>query len=573
MTLTRHMLKKDFRYLRWMLIAWIALTIVDTLSRVMMPALTVGSERFGNAAPFWSLLLWLAYTMALFAFVSHQIQAEPLVGSTAFWLTRPVPRRALFQSKLLGLLLFIALPGLIAEGLLMAAFHVPAGSIVRSLMEQALSMLGLLLILAFASTVTSNLVRLLLLIIGTIIVLFVAALVASIVWQPTMDPNMMRPNVPQDPTAGLVGSVVLAIGVAFAIWRHYARRRRAVAIGLFLIAGAVSIAAEALWPGVSLFGGEPTLSGAWARDASISRLHLRADAGLPGRWVNETNAYNIGAGHTGERVMRQIAAPLVLDGLPAEYTISPFTMDARLQFEDGRVIRGNRSFPRNVTVSARTGAMLPVPYRGADAVRNEEWPVLMTAPADELSRAGTRAGHYAGTFECLVTKHDRLGVLPLTPGATVTDGPRSLAIANAIFRPNACAVTIRTTTVDTLADQLITPVLVTSFRQRGDGLPLRDQMAYTDGAYVGGIGSDGGGIGSMHAMFLLPMLRPARPMEIAYQIKRIFYPTSAAPIGSGPPCDQIELVVERTTYAGRLTRTVEIPDFRVDRADSLSPQP
>jgi hypothetical protein len=570
MTLTRHMLKKDARYLRWLLIIWIAVTIVDTLSHVMVPALTARSERFANAAPFWSLLLWLAYTMALVAFVSHQIHAETLVGSDAFWLTRPVPRRALFQTKLLGLLLFVALPSLVAEGLLMAAFRVPPGTILRSLMEQALSTLALLFVLAFASTLTTNLLRLLVLIIGTIIVGFAGALVAIIFWEPAMDPSMMRPNVPQDPTVGLVGSIVLAIGVLFAIWRHYAHRRRAVAVALFLAAFAMSTAAEALWPGVSLFGGEPTLSDAWARDPSISKLRLRADAGLPGHMFINTAAYHFGARHDAERSMKQIAAPIVLDGLPAQYTISPFTMDARLQFEDGRVIRSTRSFPQQVTVSTSTGALVRRPHTPADYVRDETWPVLMMAPADELSHVGMRAGHYTGTFECLVTKHDTLAVLPLTAGAIVTDGSRSIAIADASYRPNACAVTIRTTTVNVLADQLTTPMLIANFRRRADGMALRDTIAFVTDGYGSGGGSYAANVGSMHATFMLPMPRPARPMDVAYRVNRIFYPVIADPMqaGSGPPCDAIELVVERTTYAGRLTRTLEIPEFQITDSEA-----
>src|SRR6185295_906303 len=71
-------------------------------------------------------VLWLTELLLLFVLIALVVQTHPLVGSDAFWMTRPIPPRTLLASKLVLLgLAMVAVP-VLAELVLMAAYHVPA---------------------------------------------------------------------------------------------------------------------------------------------------------------------------------------------------------------------------------------------------------------------------------------------------------------------------------------------------------------------------------------------------------------------------------------------------------------
>ncbi len=564
MALTRHMLRKDFRAERWLLLGWILFSMIEAVNRVLTPRLQMDT-RYSGTASMWGLLLWLADWLFLLAFVAHHIQAEPLVGTTAFWLTRPVPRRALFVSKLAGLCLFVTLPGLVVEIGLLAVFHVPVGIMVAALIQQALNSMLLMLVLAFAASVTSSTIRLLQLVIGTLIGLVVLGLVLALVFADIPDLEPIEPRGMLDPTSQVIALVFLMLGLAIALGYHYASRRRAIAVLLFVVAFFAADAAGEHWPRRwSLFGGAPTIDASWARDPTVSRLRLASDDRLYAQSLTRP-------GRQAELMLKVVAAPVVLDALPTDYTVSPFTREARLEFDDGRVIHSERGYGQRVRVSAATARMLPRADVFTVPSRYDEWPVLMRVPQEVFQEDGRRPGRYTGTFDFIVTRHVALAVLPVAVGAGYVDGPRSVTIADTVYRLNRCSVTLGVSTVMTWTSQLSDPKLVTHFRRRDDGLALHDNPDFEAAAWantnsapvrmqagVGGMGGVSFWIGST----FLP-----NPFQLTYQIIAPTNPVAVDPSKtspSGPACDQMEMVVERTTYAGRLTRMLEIPDFRMD---------
>ncbi len=564
MALTRHLLRKDFRAERWLLLGWILFSVIEAVNRVLTPRLQM-DRMYSGTASMWGLLLWLADWLFLLAFVAHHIQAEPLVSTTAFWLTRPVPRRALLVSKLAGLFLLIILPGLVVEIGLLAVFHVPVGIMVAALIQQALNSVLLMLMLAFAASVTSSTMRLLQLVIGTLIGLVVLGLVLALIFADMPD-GPIEPRGMLDPTSQVVALVLLMIGLAIALWYHYASRRRAIAVLLFVVAFFAADAVGEHWPrGWSLFGGAPTIDASWARDPTVSRLRLASDDRLYAQSLTRP-------GRQAELMLKVVAAPVVLDALPTDYTVSPFTREARLQFDDGRVIHSERGYGQRVRVSAATARLLPRADVFTVPSRYDEWPVLMRVPQEVFQEDGRRPGRYTGTFDFIVTRHEALAVLPVAVGASYVDGPRSVTIADTVYRLSRCSVTLGVSTVLTWTSQLSDPKLVTHFRRRGDGLALHDNpdfeaaaSANTNSAPVDMQATRVGGMGGVS--FWIGSTFLPNPFQLTYQV---IAPTNPVTVDtsktspSGPECDQMEMVVERTTHAGLLTRMLEVSNFRMD---------
>jgi len=160
-------------------------------------------------------------------------------------------------------------------------------------------------------------------------------------------------------------------------------------------------------------------------------------------------------------------------------------------------------------------------------------------------------------------------VLPLTNGASFVDGARSVTVAGTAYRANRCVVSLESSAADTFASQLSQPRLVPHFRLR-DGVLLADRPDFQSSQSFGRApvsmhAGGGGGIGSIY-FGVGPVYLP-QPLQITYFTLEPTFAVAidlSRPVPPGPPCDHIELVLERTTYAGRLTRTLELADFRMD---------
>jgi hypothetical protein len=113
MSLVLHIVWKDARRLRWPLAAWLTLVALN---------LAIGfSLVLGGGLGDWPVarlqditgglaVLELGLTFVLTALL---VQEDGLVGSTAFWLTRPIARGRLLAAKLAGWFLLLWLPGLV----------------------------------------------------------------------------------------------------------------------------------------------------------------------------------------------------------------------------------------------------------------------------------------------------------------------------------------------------------------------------------------------------------------------------------------------------------------------------
>ena len=111
MNLIWHIIKKDVRALRWPLGLWTLVIILKLGTGVLL--LTAD----GTEAPEWfTRLEGIATTFAglellSVLLVAALVQEDPLVGSSAFWVTRPVSGGRLLRAKLAAIgLVFILWP-------------------------------------------------------------------------------------------------------------------------------------------------------------------------------------------------------------------------------------------------------------------------------------------------------------------------------------------------------------------------------------------------------------------------------------------------------------------------------
>jgi len=541
MALMWHILKKDLRRLRWLLIAWIALLTLGAIANGRGPFSSVDGDalRLLNTFVEFTRLVTVLWPVPIVGLLVHD---DPLAGSDAFWLTRPIPRRTLFWSKLWLLVMGVAVPSLIADEVLMATFHVSARTLWLAAPELLLTSVAALALLFLAAAVTRRSWHFL-------VVLAVVATISGVVLQSL---GVLRQIIAEqyprpaaaDETALFVGFALFIAGVLFAVRYHYARRQPEKATALAAAALLVAVMIGSSWPAGWQVFREPQVDEPWARDPTLTKLTFAPD---PPRIFSTYD-------DTWGTFYYSVALPVALEGVPPSYAIDPITAETSFRLDNGDVVRGLRRSGM-YTYIARSSPQRGLRTRGwsvdagtAPARWEELWPVLLYLSPRDFARVDGRTGTYRGTLEYALRRYDDLGARPVRPGLVYAHGGESLAVLGTRQLDRGCLVAVRTTETVFAVDRMLRATVHHSFRRRGSG-ELLNSDEYRDTSEFSPLRIAGFG--------------PAR-LRIRYDIVVLDKPdTGSRDTWQAPTCDEIDIVVERSQYAGRVVRTLDIPRLRI----------
>ena len=536
MTLAWHIAAKDLRTHRFALIAWAVVLLVSASFRVITPQ--VGQEpAWRMMVPLWALLGIFGYAVIWIVCVASIIQEDRLVGSTAFWLTRPIAPAQLLGAKLLGLFVCIIVPSLLLEATVMAAWHVSPGVIFVALLQESWMLALISLVFVFLASVTSTVVRVLIVLAVVITAELVTLQIAGAIIRRQLAANgtstgMVFFSLPFgyiDPNALLLGGTFFAIGVLFAIAYQYRHRRPGPAIAVFLAVGAVTWMVQGAWAHVPLLREPSVEQEPWARDA---RARVRTVAFPDGSPLSASMSL------VHEVSTTVVTAPVTLDGLPDGYIATPILRQAALTFDDrSRLdsIETPRSW-RSVKVDAHV----------------ERWAPLVEVTDDALRQHGTRPAVYTGTFDFIIERQIPIATLPIAVGAMATDGARSVTISSTRYESSGCTMKLTTTAVTLATRAREWPDLVLRYQFR-DGREMTDPYAPPrENARVFIEPRVAAGTVSLLRPFTL-FVRDAYP--------RLPHDESG-PVQAA--CRDITMRVISVGYVGRLTRTLELHDFRLN---------
>ena len=157
MNLVLHIVRKDFRHLRFYLAGWFGLVILRAAVIGYGP-LDSSTWDF-NSSFYYELLAWFPQICLLPIMVARLVQDDSLVGSTSFWLGRPIFGRQLLLGKSLFLGLTVILPLFVVELLLFGFHGVTLRDVFRSIPQILAYELLLISVLLLLAAVTRKLVH------------------------------------------------------------------------------------------------------------------------------------------------------------------------------------------------------------------------------------------------------------------------------------------------------------------------------------------------------------------------------------------------------------------------------
>ena len=182
MNLTLHIMGKDYRCL-WPFLTLFYLLLIFHAALIGLGAIIgpdVEALFLGIALTLLLALVFILKVCLLAVIVARLVQGDSTVGSTAFWLSRPVSGGRLLLSKSLFLMLTVIAPILLVESGLLGVHGVTLYDTFRSIPQIVLPALLATLLLIMLASLTSSLPRMVVL--GILATVAVVLLSSALAW-------------------------------------------------------------------------------------------------------------------------------------------------------------------------------------------------------------------------------------------------------------------------------------------------------------------------------------------------------------------------------------------------------
>ncbi len=444
MTLLRHLLAKDFRRLRWLLLAWLAIVISRVAAATVRSDLAFEDLAAQAAIETVSQLLLMIDLPVFVLLVSWLIHDEPLIGPDAFWLTRPIPPMTLMTAKLtFAAALLVGAPALTQSVVVAVALGSPghASRLIWTLLFSQVLWSAVLIALA---TLTASLTRYLLTLAAgaAAVALAISALITLLLMtaEERSYPSEMLPDMT---TVIVVSWLTVAVaGTVTAL--QYGLRRRRIAVSVGALGVIISVVAAEAWPW--RFGRPPEPNpGAWARDA----VTVAAVLGRGEPYVTDEEAIRR------RSLKKQIAAPIRLAGVPSRYGIRSIGVRSTLEIAGGPTLQSAQgsmvAVPRDPgdertsdSMGPVRAALLPARLVGRqDRPQFEQWPIVLTLNADDYARYRRMQGRLTATIDVFLHESRLVGSMPLDEGRMMRIESTLIELRRVVRRPDGCSIVVR----------------------------------------------------------------------------------------------------------------------------------
>jgi hypothetical protein len=553
-----HLVRADVRRFAVLLAVWVLLQLADTIVSGLRPALAT-DMKLATTFELLGTVLFMTRWLGMIVIVALVVQTHALVGSDAFWMSRPIHWRALLASKLVLLgATFVVVPMLCETGLMLAS-RIPISDIPPIALQTVLfQCLWLSLFMALAA-ITRNLARLAL-IAGSLLVglsLLLNVMIAVMLRDLPDGPRLIEvtPRTMSSPAAG-VAILLMLIGTAIAF---VAAQYRTRLVRVAVIAGAAGFGVTVLialaWPWPTRLMPVP----AWATSDTAVTLGTTSPQGQfrplehdnpwssGGAWLIGAVELRVGGVEEGWRASARLESASVsfTDGTTLATAGNAYSSALRLASVDdapedaiARLVLGVRRL-LETALEHMSGAT-------TDVI------VLTQADFDKYQGAiGTYRGQYVVDLDRVVVA----ATLPLQAGGVFQGHRHRIVVDQVNAQGPTAAVRLRQFTSATIFGSEQQPATAFYLRNRsaGEAVAGAPRMAFgmTHGVPLP-IVSGGYWAGSETGFHVTSSVIQF-PARYGMNGKRVDL--------SAEWLSQAELVILYTIPGGSVTRTVEVPGF------------
>jgi len=450
MNLVTHIFKKDIRHLRGLLVAWFLLVLLQV--GLSGSGLAASSDNMAWEIAFGiiSFLIPTLQFLLILAIVPLLVHEEPLVGTTAFWFTRPISRHDLLKSKALfcgGLLVLVPL---VVELVVLAANQASLGQLSMALPEILLNRLGVLLMVAALAVLTPSFARFVLFavlaFVAYMVVYFVIYIVTlfvnpMIMMRMASSPSLMA-------SRAIIGGFVGVIGYGAVVFHQYIRRRTKRSALLFAGVVILTMAMPYLWQFDFM---EAEIDPRLAVDVDESNIHVS----LADKELDVSDQFRM-SGREGRK--KTVRGTIRVQGGDPEFEYRSQVDSSTFTFEDGLKITDSHpqhSFSRSGWDNVLLGSLLDGRIRGHGNVSSQQYSFSTLFDMDEAdyNQQTNRAGTLEAKVRISAYQYVVAGVVSLQAGERIELGAEQAVITDVLEDATGCSVILQERTLNLLFDK------------------------------------------------------------------------------------------------------------------------
>jgi hypothetical protein len=434
--------RKYARYLRWELLLWAFLLVIQAV----FIASEMGSSSDGFVGRAMVHYVLDISVMIMAGVITVQlVQSDPVIGSTAFWMTRPISRAGLFVAKVLfGLLTVVGLP-MIISGALTVALSAGGGAGTAVILTVFAWQLCVLAIAFFVASITISFARFLL--IGAVLIVGFSGAVVYI-GPPLRDlaRRGWNPATLVDTQFWVLLVLTTALCLFVALYQHIRMNLRRT-VGLTIVAAPLLLVTFSAWPWDLLAGPSISVDRRALNPASVA-VSLDPETKIQPR--------RMFLGGRRERPIWRLFGDLTYGGLPQGVFLRPVRVESRLRFPNGPeiVTRGEsqvRSMSKREALESQDLMLhalddgqwtsLSAPHgRGLE-------PVLAEVPEAAYTEHAREAGTYSAVVALDAYRYRLWAESPLRTGASCALNPGRAVVREVARFGDAYRVELREVTV------------------------------------------------------------------------------------------------------------------------------
>jgi hypothetical protein len=438
-----HVAVKDLREHRIWLVAFFVVVLLRAMLVGMGMAEDTGHPGLARSLAFLDLALCLLHLGLVVTVAVQIVHADLLVRTTAFWLTRPIPRGSLLVAKLLTASVCLVLIPAVLDGAVLTANRMAWPDVLGAMLEDSILRLTVVLPIMALAAITPDL--------AVFVVSGLSAFMGGVILEVALSSLKLRPwRSPAATDTVLVVVACLVIIASLAALAHQVlTRRTGRTAGLAVVAGLLILYAGSRWD-TRLIGPPEGLEAGWLDPARVvvTMKTLPADR-VPfpagGRsWPVRAAWTASGAPHN------VVVVPL---GVTSDTTLSDGTRSRYSRTEQlgawGLVPSALRVLRRPEVESLLGGVRL------LDATASSEgagvWPIASLSHQDfeKFEQHGARFDANV-TLGALAYKVG--AVLPLNGRDTAAAGDRRIALRSAACSTGSCTVDLVESTASFVVD-------------------------------------------------------------------------------------------------------------------------
>ena len=434
MNLVVHQFKKDLRRTSLLLGLWSLIIIIQVLLIGVNPK--PGDVLLSWSLPVTGMVLGTINSILVLVMIPILVHQEPLVGTKAFWFTRPISRADLLCSKALYVLLLVSLPILIKSSSFFA-HGVTFKDVMLAIPQLTIQECSWIFTVAAVAVLTPNFARFA--IVGAVIgaVWYLCSFMLQM-YMLLSNPMYALTIIGTKGMSRMLSSslIVIVFGLAIVLVQYLTRRTK-VAVVLLFIGSILSISAKYLWPWDYLKDGRTAITTPLSKESTFHENVIRAK-------LSGSVSANDQLGFRGGPPLKQVNGTVSFLGVPQEFFVRVDSIKAELKTSKGESVSVRP--PQNM-IAGMDKALKPmeaalggIPIFDLDAISLPSG--LFSISSEEFARYSDSPLNFSAEMKCTASKYRISCEIGLKKGAKTSLGSERLLVNEVLTRPNGLDVLV-----------------------------------------------------------------------------------------------------------------------------------